>query len=144
MPDFDWTQRSVIVATWRNKVGSEGNLSLPNGIHSSRNGQRNMLGFRWEFIKFHDDLIFNYLTGNRKLVVTSSHVHSNTMSAALLGRSTFEPNWTQHERLGTGSVFLFVGLSSQRAIAFGVLGKWPLVWTDSKMQRWVAKPPLRL
>lgn len=47
VPDVDWAKRSFVVATWRHQAGPEGNLPLSNGIHSSRHGQRNMLGFRW-------------------------------------------------------------------------------------------------
>lgn len=46
MPDVDGAQRAVIAATRGNKAGTESDLSLPDGLHPSRNRERNMLSFR--------------------------------------------------------------------------------------------------
>lgn len=113
MPNVDWAKRTIIVATWRNQAGSEGNLSLSNGLHSSRNGQRNMFGLGWDsFLNTTQSLKetkLNYgsnLTGNWSspaptclpiqcppLFLEDPHLSLIELNTSAWGRAVFSCSW---------------------------------------------------
>lgn len=84
--------------------------------------------------------LFSLLNGTlikRKLVIACAHLHPHSMSTAVLGGSTLDSDWAQHECLGTRRLFVLLGLPVEWTGEPRVSGKRTLVWPDSKMSWWV-------